>query len=51
MVYEMLHNISDSREKTMAKLESQQNLIQLKYNIPAEFQIGQYLISLLLGPE
>ena len=41
MVYEMLHNISDSREKEMAKLESQQNLIQPKHNIPAEFQIHQ----------
>ena len=34
MVYEMLCNILDSREKAMAKLEFQQKLIQLKYNIP-----------------
>ena len=33
MVYEMLRNIPDSREKAMAKLEFQQKLIQLKYNI------------------
>ena len=35
MVYEMLCNIPDSREKAMAKLEFQQKLMQLKYNIPA----------------
>ena len=35
MVYEMLCNIPDSREKAMAKLEFQQKLIQLKYIIPA----------------
>ena len=35
IVYEMLCNIPDSREKTMANLEFQQKLIQLKYNIPA----------------
>ena len=34
MVYEMLCNIPDSREKAMAKLEFQHKLIQLKYNIP-----------------
>ena len=33
MVYEMLCNIADSREKAMAKLEFQQKLMQLKYNI------------------
>ena len=35
IVYEMLCNSPDSREKAMAKFEFQQKLIQLKYNIPA----------------
>ena len=35
MVYEKLCNISDSREKAMAKLEFQQKLIKPKYNILA----------------
>ena len=35
MVYEMLCNIPDSREKAMSKLEFQQKLMQFKYNIPA----------------
>ena len=35
VMYAMLCNIPDSREKAMAKLEFQQKLIQLKCNIPA----------------
>ena len=35
MVYEMLCNIPDSREKALSKFEFQQKLIKRKYNIPA----------------
>ena len=35
MVYEMLCDIPDRREKAMAKLEFQQKLIQLEYRTPA----------------